>query len=59
MKKWILTDNFDFQSKDTHYWDFDDFHEAKKTGQSLSNSIGDIYLWRSTNGNPIKWMKIN
>ena len=25
MKKWILTDTFDFHSKDAHYWEFDDF----------------------------------
>ena len=44
MKKWILTDTFDFHSKDAHYWEFDDFMEAKRTGESLVNSIGVNYL---------------
>ena len=57
MKKWILTDTFDFYSKEAHYWEFDDFMDAKETGQSLVNSIGTNYLWRSTKGNPIKWIK--
>ena len=59
MKKWILTDTFDFYSKEAHYWEFDDFFEAKKTGEDLVHSIGDIYLWRSTKGNPIKWIKFS
>ena len=46
MKKWILTDTFDFHSKDAHYWEFDDFMEAKRTGESLVNSIGVNYLWK-------------
>jgi len=57
MKKWILTDTFDFHSKEANYWQFDDFMEAKRTGESLVNSIGVNYLWKSTKGNPIKWIK--
>ena len=59
MKKWILTDTFDFYSKETNYWQFDDFMEAKRTGESLVNSIGANYLWKSTKGNPIKWIKFS
>ena len=59
MKKWILTDTFDFHSKEAHYWEFDDFTEAKRTGQSLVHSIGTNYLWKSTKGNPIKWIKFS
>ena len=57
MKKWILTDTFDFYSKDANYWNFTDFDEAKKTGENLVESIGVVYLWKATNGNPIKWIK--
>ena len=57
MKKWILTDTFDFYSKDANYWNFTDFDEAKKTGENLVESIGAVYLWKATNGNPIKWIK--
>ena len=35
MKKWILTDSFDFESNNTHYWYFDNFDDAIQTGQSL------------------------
>ena len=56
MKKWILTDSFDFESNNTRYWYFDNFDDAIQTGQSL---VGTNYLWKSTQNKPIKWMKIN
>ena len=59
MKKWILTNTFDFYSKDASYWNFTDFDEAKRIGESLVSTVGIVYLWKGTNGNPIKWMKFD
>ena len=59
MKKWILTDTFDFYSIDANYWNFTDFDEAKRIGESLVSTIGIVYLWKGTNGSPIKWMKFD
>jgi hypothetical protein len=35
MKKWILTDTFDFHSKDAHYWEFDDFMEGIRSKKPI------------------------
>ena len=35
------------------------FDEAKRIGESLVSTVGIIYLWKGTNGNPIKWMKFD
>ena len=59
MKKWILTDTFDFYSKDANYWNFTDFDEAKRIGERLVSTIVIVYLWKGTNGSPIKWMKFD
>ena len=42
MKKWILTDTFDFYSENANYWNFTDFDEAKRIGESLVESIGVV-----------------
>ena len=59
MKKWILTNTFDFYSKDANYWNFTDFDEAKRIGEILASTVGIVYLWKGTNGSPIKWMKFD
>ena len=59
MKKWILTNTREFYSQDTSYWNFTDFDEAKRIAENLVETIGVIYLWKGTNGSPIKWMKFD
>ena len=55
---WTLTDTFNYHSPDTNYWKFDTFNEAKIKGEKLTSSIGTLYLWKETIGQPIKGMKI-
>ena len=33
--------------------------EAKRIGESLVSTVGIVYLWKGTNGSPIKWMKFD
>ena len=37
---------------------FDDFDKALETARGLTYSMGNIYLWKETKGQPIKWMKV-
>ena len=55
---WTLTNTFDYHSPEANYWKFDTFNEAKIRGEKLTSSIGTLYLWKETIGQPIKWMKI-
>ena len=50
-----VTDDLDKYYEDMSDAEFID--EAKKTGENLVESIGAVYLWKATNGNPIKWIK--
>ena len=54
---WTLTDTYEYHSPDAKYWKFDTFEEAKIAGDGLTFSIGTLYLWKETIGQPIKWMK--
>ncbi len=54
---WTLTNTFDYHHPDAKYWKFDNFEEAKIAGDGLTFSIGTLYLWKETIGQPIKWMK--
>ena len=54
---WTLTDTYEYHSPDANYWKFDNFEEAKITGEDLTSSIETLYLWKETIGQPIKWMK--
>ena len=56
--KWTLTNTFDYHSPDAKYWKFDTFEEAKIAGDGLTSSIEELYLWKETIGQPIKWMKL-
>ena len=52
----FLTTSFEF----TEYpkWTFDEFDVALDTAHKLTQSVGNVYLWRETKGKPIKWMKV-
>ena len=39
-------------------WTFDEFDVALDTAHKLTSSVGNLYLWKETKGQPIKWMKV-
>ena len=52
-----VTDDLDDLYKNMPDAEFID--EAKRIGESLVSTIGIVYLWKGTNGSPIKWMKFD
>ena len=54
--KWFLTTSYDFV--EYPHWTFKDFKDAKLTAQFLTRSVGNMYLWKGTQGKPIKWMEV-
>ena len=54
--RWFLTTTFEF--KEYPKWIFDDFDKSLETARGLTYSMGNIYLWKETKGQPIKWMKV-
>ena len=32
--------------------------EAEETAHKLSQTMGNLYIWKETKGQPIKWMKV-
>ena len=54
--KWFLTTTHEFVEYPK--WTFNDFNDAKLTAQSLTSSVGNMYLWKGTQGQPIKWMEV-
>ena len=54
--KWTITHTWDYDP--LHQWHCDTFTEAVHLGQALTNSVGNVYIWKETSGNPIKWMEV-
>ena len=54
--RWFITDTFKFV--DNPKWIFDDFDITLETAHKLSQTMGNLYIWKETKGQPIKWMKV-
>ncbi len=54
---WIVTNTFEL-TEDAEVWSFEDFTEATKKAHDLTGEYGSLWIWRLTNGNPIKWMEV-
>ena len=54
--RWFITDTFKFVNNPK--WIFDDFDITLEKAHKLTSSVGNLYLWKETKGDPIKWMKV-
>jgi len=54
--RWFITDTFKFVNNPK--WIFDDFDITLEKAHKLSQTRGNVYIWKETKGQPIKWMKV-
>ena len=54
--EWAVTSTFNFE-EDTCV-NFYEFANAKDYANILTKEVGSVYLWKLTDGNPIKWMEV-
>ena len=54
--RWFITETFEFSEYPK--WTFNNFDVALDTAHKLTHSVGNLYLWKETKGQPIKWMKV-
>ena len=54
--RWFITETFKFV--DNPKWIFDDFDITLEKAHKLSQTRGNMYIWKETKGQPIKWMKV-
>ena len=54
--RWFITDTFKFV--DNPKCIFDDFDVTLESSHKLSKTRGNVYIWKETKGQPIKWMKV-
>ncbi len=58
---WYITKSFTFDCFTNNpyaCWCFSSFDEAIETAEVLVYSVGNVYIWKETQGNPIKWMEV-
>ena len=54
--RWFITDTFKFVNNPK--WIFDAFDVTLEKAHKLSQTRGNMYIWKETKGQPIKWMKV-
>ena len=57
--------SFNWAITDTYHWEkatsigFYEFGSAKHYAKNWSEEVGSVFIWKLTQGNPIKWMEVN
>ena len=54
--RWFITETFEFSEYPK--WTFNNFDVALDTAHKLTHSMCNMYIWKETKGQPIKWMKV-
>ena len=55
--EWAVTSTWDYEKETCTY--FYEFANAKDYAQIRAKEVGSVYLWKLTDGNPVKWMEVN
>ncbi len=55
--EWAVTNTWDYEKETCT--SFYEFANAKDYAQIWAKEVGSVYLWKLTNGDPIKWMEVN
>ena len=56
--EWAVTDTWHFEPETCT--NFYEFANAKDYARIWAKEVaGSVYLWKLTNGEPIKWMEVN
>ena len=56
--EWAVTDTWHFEPETCT--NFYEFANAKDYARIWAKEVaGSVYLWKLTNGDPIKWMEVN
>ena len=55
--EWAVTDTWHFEPETCT--NFYEFANAKDYARIWAKEVGSVYLWKLTNGDPIKWMEVS
>ncbi len=55
--EWAVTSTWDYEKETCT--NFYEFANAKDYARIWAKEVGSVYLWKLTNGDPIKWMEVN
>ena len=56
--RWYITTDFQIDFSNDRYWTCNDFNDALELSKGLIRSVDNVWIWKATTGNPIKWMEV-
>ena len=54
--QWAITDTWDYEPETCV--NFYEFANATDYARIWSKEVGSVFIWKLTNGDPIKWMEV-